>query len=307
MESTATAGSQRFTKIVVGTDFSANAASALDWGIVVAKAHHARIHLIHAIETASAKSLPVDLIEEVARNLSHVERTVGQSNVKASSEYRCGKPWEMIAEAEGEREPDLIVLGARGQTAYPRLFLGSTADRVLRTARAPVLTVHPQDSGKETAIKTVLVATDFSDEADLAAMAAARFLAALPDERKLVLLHAWQPHVQYEFPTAGGVETDQREGVEKQAQRALEAKAGRLQTGALKVEVMVRQGYPATVIEKEAESAGADLIALGTHGRSGLKRLLLGSIAERVLHHASCPVLTVRHPDAPAPPEASAA
>jgi nucleotide-binding universal stress UspA family protein len=68
---------------------------------------------------------------------------------------------------------------------------------------------------------------------------------------------------------------------------------------------VLRRGYPAAVIEEEARSRGADLVALGTCGRSGLSRLLLGSVAERVLHHAPCPVLTVRHPAAVAPVQVS--
>ena len=56
----------------------------------------------------------------------------------------------------------------------------------------------------------------------------------------------------------------------------------------------MREGYPATVIVEEAESQGADLVVLGTHGHTGIKHLLLGSIAERVVQHSPCPVLTVK-------------
>ena len=63
------------------------------------------------------------------------------------------------------------------------------------------------------------------------------------------------------------------------------------------VEVLAREGYPATVIEDEAAAQKADMIVIGTRGRSGLKHLLLGSIAERVVQKAPCPVLTVRLPE----------
>ena len=65
----------------------------------------------------------------------------------------------------------------------------------------------------------------------------------------------------------------------------------------LEVEILVREGYPATVIEDEARSIGADLIVIGTRGQGGIKHLLLGSVAERVVQKAPCPVLTVKQPE----------
>ncbi len=64
----------------------------------------------------------------------------------------------------------------------------------------------------------------------------------------------------------------------------------------LRVETIAQEGYPPLVIEEAAREANADLIAMGTHGRSGLRHLLLGSTAQRVVQHAPCPVLTVRKP-----------
>ena len=63
------------------------------------------------------------------------------------------------------------------------------------------------------------------------------------------------------------------------------------------VETVAREGDPAAVIASEAEARGVDLIAMGTHGGSGLRHLLMGSTADRVLQHANCPVMTIRHPE----------
>jgi nucleotide-binding universal stress UspA family protein len=63
------------------------------------------------------------------------------------------------------------------------------------------------------------------------------------------------------------------------------------------VESVAREGYPPEVIVEAARELDVDLVAMGTHGRTGLRHLLLGSNAERVIEHAPCPVLTVRHPE----------
>lgn len=281
--------------ILVPTDFSSNASAALDWAIAIARIHGARIRIVHALDTVALPAAPLGVQEEVSRNLALLEETVQRRGVEVSAEFRDGRPWAVVPEVAAACGADLIVMGARGRTAYGRLLLGSTADRVLRASAAPVLTVHSADTAG-TELRTVLVATDFSEEAAVATSAAVRLLQPQPGRRRIILLHAWQPLVQYEI-VAAGLTAGAVEATEKQAQRILESLAAPLRSTNLEVETVVRQGYPAAVIEREAEAAGADLVALGTHGRSGLKRLMLGSIAERVLHHAPCPVLTVRRPE----------
>jgi nucleotide-binding universal stress UspA family protein len=222
--------------------------------------------------------------------------------VEAASRYRIGRAWEVVAEAERQLRPDLVVIGARGRTAYSPPSLGSRADRMLRTACAPVLTVHASDKGRQSSIRTVLVATDFSEEAALATTSALRLARALPDRPRLVLVHAWQPLVDFGgMPVVDASLMVHLDDTMSSAEQLLDQAASALRGGALDVTAVVRQGYPAAIIEQEAKAAGADLIAVGTHGRSGLRRLLMGSIAERVVHHAPCPVLAVRRPDVTEP------
>jgi nucleotide-binding universal stress UspA family protein len=89
--------------------------------------------------------------------------------------------------------------------------------------------------------------------------------------------------------------------VKAEAQQNLGRVRDELAARGIEVETVVREGYPATVIEEEAARLGADLIVIGTRGLSGLKHLLLGSIAERVVQKAPCPVLTVKIPAANEP------
>jgi nucleotide-binding universal stress UspA family protein len=82
----------------------------------------------------------------------------------------------------------------------------------------------------------------------------------------------------------------------EQARERLEEDAKRLRSVGVQVETIAQEGYPPLVIEEAARNANVDLIAMGTHGRTGLRHLLLGSTAERVVQHAPCPVLTIRRP-----------
>ncbi|MHC5115205.1 MAG: universal stress protein, partial [Planctomycetota bacterium] len=183
-----------------------------------------------------------------------------------------------------------------GRTSFPRLWLGRVADRIVRSAAAPVLTVHPTDADRA-ALRTVLVATDFSEEAMLAAEAAMRLLAAAaPGQGRLVLLHACDLPTDYGIAVSANVIAQARADDEQQARRELEQWAQRFRSNGFEIEIIVLAGYPVTTIVDEAENLDVDLIAVGTHGRSGLQHLLLGSIAERLLHHAPCPVLSVRRP-----------
>jgi nucleotide-binding universal stress UspA family protein len=284
-----------FARIVVATDVSSNAGAALDWAVALAREHGATITLVHAIEPVTLSSIPLALQDAVAQQLASLEDEVRNAGVDVTSRSGVGRTWEIVAEAVADVGADLIVVGARGHTPYTGMLLGSTADRIIRTARVPVLTVHPGDAQAPEHIRTVLVATDFSEEAGLACDVTLRLLGP-PAGHKLVLLHAWEPLVDYGFGVAGPI-AHQLDDVESEVRAMLGPVAERLRAGGWDVEVAIRQGYPAAVIEREADLMSADLIAVGTRGRTGLRNLMLGSIAERVLHHAPCPVLSVRHPE----------
>lgn len=284
-----------FRRIIVATDVSMNAGIALRWAIALARTHDAHITLVHAIEPLTLSSIPLALQDAVAQQMATLEEEVRQAGVEVTSHAGVGRTWEIVAEAVDDVGADLIVVGARGHTPYTGMLLGSTADRIIRTARVPVLTVHPGDAEAPEHIRTVLVATDFSEEAGLACEVTLRLLGP-PRDHRLVLLHAWEPLVDYGFGVAGPI-AHQLDEVESEARSMLGPVAERLTAEGWSVDVAIRQGYPAAVIEREADQIGADLIAVGTRGRTGLGNLMLGSIAERVLHHAPCPVLSVRRPN----------
>lgn len=111
---------------------------------------------------------------------------------------------------------------------------------------------------------------------------------------RLILLHAYHLPVEFQQLEAAYLPPDFWANVKGEAVAALERSAATIRAQGIEAECVVREGYPATVIEEEAAAHGVDLIVIGTRGLSGLKHLLLGSIAERVVQRAPCPVLCVK-------------
>jgi len=135
-------------------------------------------------------------------------------------------------------------------------------------------------------IRTILFPTDFSFEADHA-LEVARSLAR-DHQARIVLMHAATPVAAVE------VYIDQADidAIRSQARRQLEAIAARITEVPVETDVLI--GEPGRMIVELAEKLSADLVVMGTHGRGGVSRLLLGSVADYVLRHAPCPVLTIK-------------
>jgi nucleotide-binding universal stress UspA family protein len=144
-------------------------------------------------------------------------------------------------------------------------------------------------------IKTILCPTDFSERSDFAFKMASSL--ARDHGARLIVLHVVPPPqtVTYEgIPVLPPMPVDYKAQLEERLHQYLPANTR------VRTEVRLEEGFAATEIVRVAEETDADLIVMGTHGRTGLGRLLLGSIAEEVLRRATCPVLTVKGPMASA-------
>jgi nucleotide-binding universal stress UspA family protein len=143
-------------------------------------------------------------------------------------------------------------------------------------------------------IRRILIPLDFSHHAETILEWGAHL--AKEHGSQVILVHAYHLPVEFQQLEGAYLPPDFWTNVKTEAQQVLERHAERLRSQGLAVETVVREGYPATVIHEEAEEQRADLIVIGTRGLSGLKHLLLGSVAERVVQKAPCPVLTVKTP-----------
>lgn len=147
----------------------------------------------------------------------------------------------------------------------------------------------------DVAIRCILVPVDFSRHAEPVIEWAAHL--AERHGGRLVLLHAYHLPVEFQQVEGAYLPPDFWTKVKSEAEQGLAAHVEALRRRGLEAEAVVREGYPASVIEEEAERLGADLVVIGTRGLTGLRHLLLGSIAERVVQKAPCAVLTVKLPD----------
>ena len=288
--------------IVAATDFSADAAAAVDWAAQVAREHSAQLVLVHAATITTPVAPEFISLHEASfgelrahagETLDGLAAALEKTGLAVDTELTDGPAAAAVLDVAAKHGADLIVAGTRGLTGWKRIVLGSVAARLVRKALCPVVTVHVEDTVRHRPVRTILVPTDFSDDAMRAAEAACAILGEGGPEPCLVLLHVYRyPLVltSMEMP----VLTASPDEVILTAHGEMSALEDRFSRSGLRVETCVAQGTPPQVILDQARSVGADLIAMGTHGRSGLDRLLLGSTAERVLSSAPCPILTVR-------------
>jgi nucleotide-binding universal stress UspA family protein len=219
----------------------------------------------------------LEALEENQRLLLDSTRERCAANgVTASSISLDGNAEYAIAEFVKNHEFDAIVMGTHARHGLSRLLLGSTAEKVLCAARAPVIvTSEGEHSRLKSGIRSILVAFDQSEPAQ----AAAQFAVAVAHDNhaKLAFVHISEGEAE-------------RDGAAHSAMvRACDIAARR----AVSCERVVLGGDPASMIATAAAARLADLIVIGTHGRGGLTLLRLGSIAAEVIRNATVPVMVV--------------
>jgi universal stress protein A len=151
---------KRITRILVPTDFSATSDVAVDYAATLARKFDASIHLLHVVEdrfvggavgaelyAASVPALTAQLIDEAAAKLACVFPSAAYDRLRVTSEVGVGSPAATIIDTAANQECDLVVMGTHGRNGMSHLLLGSVAERIVRQAPCPVLTVRGQLSG----------------------------------------------------------------------------------------------------------------------------------------------------------------
>ncbi|MBT8486152.1 MAG: universal stress protein, partial [Phycisphaerae bacterium] len=278
--------------IMVAVDFADPASAAVEYASRLALLHGAELTLVHAIE-ADTLTAPDTLDLEAAgtESLARIEASVRARGLRVRSTAEVGAADGVVLDAERRQPADLLVVGVGAQIGGHRPGLGRVADRLVRAAQAPVLAVPAGFQTPDPMVRTILVATDFSRESEIAARTAITLIAAPSPPSRIVVLHGCDVPADYGVVANAAVLSKMLADEELAARARLERWGRDLPESEWAIERIVRQGYAAGLIGEEARRVDADLIAVGTHGRSGLSRLLLGSVAERVLHDAPCPVL----------------
>jgi nucleotide-binding universal stress UspA family protein len=286
-------------KILVATDFSELGRAAVTAALELARAWNARVDVLHVF-TLSAQpdasgytAKQMKQHEDNARaDLSRVADEVAAAGQLGEALLRMGPAADGVLLAADERAADLIVVGSHGRSGLARLVLGSTAENVLRRAKVPVLIVK---QGQEVPTRAIGVAVDLSVES--AHVVATGFELAQALGGRVHLLHAYAAVVVPNEFGAGNIPHERLHDRARESVLDLAAPYQRLPTMG---KCVVELGDPTTVILELTEDLELDLLVLGTEGRHGLSRMVVGSVAESVLRQTRVPVLIAKHRRAPA-------
>jgi nucleotide-binding universal stress UspA family protein len=287
-------------RILVATDFSELGRAAVTAALELAQASDAKIDVLHvytalgAPEVEGYAGVPLPQLEAHARTeLARAADEVAAAGRLGESLLHFGEAAPRILLTAEERASDFIVLGSHGRRGLSRLVLGSTAEDVLRRAHVPVWVVK---QAPRAPTRTIGVAVDLGPESGHV-VATAFELAQSLERARVHLLHAYPPVV---VPNEYGAGSVQYEALHQQAQESLRDLASPYERLPTMGKCVVELGDPTTVILEQADELALDLLVLGTHGRQGLTRWVVGSVAESVLRQAHLPVLVVtrrRPPD----------
>jgi nucleotide-binding universal stress UspA family protein len=296
-----------FPRLLVPYDGSDPARAALKFAIAVA-AGGATITLINIVDetTVMAQSVsasivafdPTPLMEALdAQGMAVLDDAAAAcraANATATSRLVHEMPVAGILAAMKEHASDLVIMGTHARKGVARTFLGSTTEGVLRSSHIPVLTVRTGDRVASAPFATALVAVDDSETAD-AAVAVAALLARTAGTR-IIAAHVIDTDALYENSLAYGFDPTQLAREMRADGTAIVRRS--LTRAALSPDtpVAIAEGDPAAALIREAYARYATVIVAGSHGRRGLRRLFLGSVAESIVRNSDIPVLVVPAP-----------
>jgi nucleotide-binding universal stress UspA family protein len=288
--------------ILVPVDGSSFAEHALPYGLGIARRTGATLHLalVHVPADTMAPAYPLAdvvearLTEERDREVIYLDRLVERlapSGVELRRALLHGRVSEALTAYVEEASIDLVAMTTHGRGGFQRAWLGSTTDAMCRECPAPILLIRPSATGGEVdassdhAFRRVLAALDGS-QASERALAGALAL-GVTAEASVVLAHVVGPPVAAASPyLPDPIQLTQEEVAARTArvQRYLTGVASWAELEDRAVETRIMTDYePAPAILDLAETVDADLLVLGTHGRGGLRRLILGSVADKVV------------------------
>ncbi len=278
-------------KILLATDFSPESQSALQCAVSLARRYDSTIFLTHVLPTEGSigaveawPALADAMRHNAEQNMAKLENTEDVRLLPHEVILRSGDPWDVISQVLADKNVDLIVMGTQGHGGIKKLFLGSTAEKVIRHATCPVLTVGPH-VGLESLNRLghVFFASDFSSGSTRALTYALTL--AEDDRAELTLLHV--------IASSPVSESELLEWKQQDRQKLSQMVPPDVDL-AYKPEIEVEIGVPETEIVRLADARNADLIVMGCHSGGAVATHLPWTTLHHVLQYAHCPVLTVR-------------
>jgi nucleotide-binding universal stress UspA family protein len=294
-------------KLLVATDGSESGERAVTFAIALAQAHESTIEFCDAVDLdgallsccttqgESALMMPlVGALDDNGRTVGDLARARARAaGIASISSVLNGRSVNAILDCVNDHHFDAIVVGTAGKVGLERIFSGSTADGVVRRSTIPVFVVPPAASEPPATFADVFVALDDSDPSDaalafsirLASAAHARLtILSVVDTEKLKLsadYYVYDPMITMNE-------------LHNAAEELVTAAYDHARARNVRCERFVVDGDPDDGILAMARERGADVIVVGTHGRRGLRRWLLGSVAEAIMRRSDVPVVVVR-------------
>jgi nucleotide-binding universal stress UspA family protein len=281
----------KYKKILVAIDGSESSRNALVqafrfavdekcWITVAAvvPAYDGEIETIGIKDIRTALSKPYEDALAAARKLAEQERVL----IKTVCEE--GEAHERIVDLADAENCDIIIMGRRGLRSVERMLVGRVTARVIGHSQRDVL-VMPNNTS--VGWKTIVLATDGSQYSDRAAERAIAFARSYGGELRVLSV--------VDVPTEFYAEAPQAvDDLIRKAKSFVAAVKKKAEEAGLKAETFVGESEAYQAIIRLAQEQKADMIVIGSHGRTGLRRLLMGSVAEKVIGYAGCPVLVVK-------------
>jgi nucleotide-binding universal stress UspA family protein len=279
-------------RILVPTDFSKHADDALEYALYLGGRFHPEITLLHVDEFPVSPLGAAEIHDEIVRQyqdrktaflneqFARIQSGMEGKPARLVSQVLPGRAYKVIIEESEKQEFDLIVMATRGLTHLSTNLIGSTAERVVRLSRQPVLSIQ-QGLPVDARMGSVLCPTDLSP----AGNAALSYALSIARQFKAVL------HIQYIS------ELEKPESREQVLARMPDLKELHPQAGEVETEIIVdRDVEPSNSIVRFADDREVSLIVMSTHGRKGLRRVYIGNNTAEVVRKARQPVLTISHP-----------
>jgi nucleotide-binding universal stress UspA family protein len=283
--------------ILVPLDGSDLAARAVPFAATLAARGESSLLLLRAVNTLAAPTEAAGqaLVDEAQQALDATAAALVADGVTATTRVVDRQAESAILEATADENVALVVMSTHGRGGLGRFIYGSVADTVLRHAPVPVLTVPPHGLSEwptDGRVK-VLVPLDGSELSRQAVEPACELVDALGGS---LLLGSVVTFPSYSMYAEGYVfvDPDPGSGVLADTRQYLEAVAAGLRTESRPVEVCATYGSPYFGITSMAREAGVGLIVMATHGRGGMSRALLGSVATATLRQSDVPIVLVR-------------
>ncbi|QLH78077.1 universal stress protein [Halosimplex rubrum] len=294
-----------YDAILLPTDGSDAAETALDTAVAAAAAHDATLHVLYVADTnqpslSNVQGQVTDVLEGEGRDIvEEAGARARNAGVETVEEVVQGGPSRTICDYVDDRGIDLVVMGTRGSRDIERIILGSVTERVVRNGSAPVLVVppesdreYPPESDREYPPESVLVGSDGSDGSGAAVDEGLGIAEATG--ATLHLVSVLESNVL-------GIDLGSSQIEEAREQRDEELFAPVRERAAdrgVAVETAVEEGDVVETLNEYVDEHGVDLLVVGTHGRTGLDKRILGSVTENLMRSVSVPVLSVRASEA---------